>query len=329
MYATNNNCLFSSFNIDWHSFFLFSLSLSHFSYLFLTKLTPQNSQNWPSKLTNWPPKSQKTLQNLKKPCKIPNKLAKSQKTLQNLKKPGKISKTLQNIRNRQTFWPWRPLRPGPTASPEHHPSSNATFRWKDENNRNFFYPWTLPLTPVPPIFRLSSAHRVVRPPFWIEILFKIWLWPPPLRSTRPRARSPLYVLAGGWPTRPLWLGEPEPEVRPPGSDDDPEQFRPLILVRVGVERGRRFLELYPMVSLLLLIKKIFRCRKVKSTLWIHKSVEQWSVQHLSYLGSSWESTWKFFVYFSFNWNLASPLFKANTAPNPHYIVRCASVLAWC
>ena len=29
-----------------------------------------------------------------------------------------------------------------------------------------------------------------------------------------------------------------------------------------------------------------------------------------------------------HWNLASPLPKANTAPNPHQIVWCASVLAW-
>ena len=30
-----------------------------------------------------------------------------------------------------------------------------------------------------------------------------------------------------------------------------------------------------------------------------------------------------------HWNLARPLLKSNTARNAHYIVRCASVLAWC
>ena len=34
-------------------------------------------------------------------------------------------------------------------------------------------------------------------------------------------------------------------------------------------------------------------------------------------------------YTALEFGMARPLLKANTALNAHYIVRCASVLAWC
>ena len=62
------------------------------------------------------------------------------------------------------------------------------------------------------------------------------------------------------------------------------------------ERGRR------------LCSAIYKIEEINSTRELKTSTVSVNIQH---------------------WNLACRLLKANTAPNAHYIVRCASVLAWC